>query len=54
MNKNKVSVILKYLKSKNMGEVRFFLKLYNFYRRFIKEYFGIIKTLTDLIKKEVT
>ena len=36
-----------------MKEVRLFLKFYNFYKLFIKEYSFINKTLTYLIKKEI-
>jgi hypothetical protein len=48
----KVQAVQNWLVPRNMTEVQKFIKFANFYRRFIKDYSGIIILFTDLIRKD--
>jgi RNase H-like domain found in reverse transcriptase len=52
VDKAKVEVIEKLPRPVNVKEVRSFLGHVGFYRRYIKDYSGIAKPLTDLIMKD--
>jgi hypothetical protein len=51
MNSEKVKVIMKWEKSTHLKEVQAFLRFVNFYKRFIKDFFKIFKSLVKLIRK---
>ncbi|KAF7828356.1 AT-hook motif nuclear-localized protein 24-like [Senna tora] len=51
MDKSKVQAICDWEPSRRVTELRSFLGLANYYRRFIKGYFSIASPLTDLLKK---
>jgi hypothetical protein len=51
MNSEKVKAIMKWEKSTHLKEIQAFLKFVNFYRRFIKNFFKVAKSLVKLIKK---
>jgi len=53
-NPEKVTAISNFPKPQNMSDVRRFLGLVLFYRRFIKDFADIAKPLTDLMQKNVT
>ena len=52
MDQKKVKVILEWPELKMVKGVRSFLRLANFYRRFIKDYGKVARSLHDLMKKE--
>ena len=52
MDQEKVKAILKWPELKTVKGVRSFLRLANFYRRFIKDYMKVARPLHDLTKKE--
>ena len=52
MDQTKVKAILDWPEPKNVKEVRSFLGLANFYRRFIKDYVHVAHPLHNLTKKE--
>ena len=52
MDQEKVKAILEWPESKTVKGVRSFLRLANFYRRFIKDYVKVARPLHDLTKKE--
>lgn len=53
-NLGKVQAIKSFHKPKNVRVVRQFLGLTEYYRKFIKDYAKLAKTLTDLLKYEIT
>jgi len=53
VNKAKVEVIAKLPKPKYIKNIRSFLGHIRFYRRFIKEFSKITKSLTNLLEKDV-
>lgn len=50
MQKNKLKVIRNLSTFKNVNDIQFFLKLNNFYRRFIKNFNRIIFSLIEILK----
>ncbi len=54
MNSKKIEVVTTWSTSKSKIEVQFFLEFANFYKRFIKKYFRIISSLTNLMKKNIS
>ena len=52
MNQEKVKAILEWPEPKTVKGVRSFLRLANFYQRFIKDYVKVTRPLHDLMKKE--
>ena len=52
INPEKINIIIKWPRLKNVSEVQFFLGFINFYWRFIKKYFEIAISLINLIKKD--
>ncbi|KAL9267493.1 Transposon Ty3-I Gag-Pol polyprotein-like protein [Drosera capensis] len=54
MDKSKVRAIQEWEPSKRVPELRSFLGLVNYYRRFIKGYSSLAAPLTDLLKKNKT
>ena len=52
MDQEKVKAILKWPEPKTVKGVRSFLRLANFYQRFIKDYMKVARPLHDLMKKE--
>lgn len=51
MDKSKIRAINEWEPQKKVTEMRSFLGLGNYYRRFIKGYSSIVAPLTDLLKK---
>jgi hypothetical protein len=51
MNFGKIKMIVKWDTSNHIKEVQAFLKFVNFYRRFVKDFFKIVKSLIRLIRK---
>lgn len=49
---SKVEVIKVWLAHMKVIELRYFLGLANYYRRFIKSYSKVVAPLTNLLKKE--
>ncbi len=54
MNLKKIEAVTTWSTSKSKIEVQFFLEFANFYRRFIKKYFRIISSLTNLTRKNIS
>jgi hypothetical protein len=54
MNSKKVETILQWITSQNLKQVQNFLRLCNFYRRFIRNFAKIVKSLIKLIRKNVS
>jgi hypothetical protein len=52
MNFEKIKAIVKWSKLTHLKEVQTFLKFVNFYKRFIKDFFKVAKSLVKLIKKD--
>jgi hypothetical protein len=48
---NKIKIIVNWSKSHSHKDVQIFLKIVNFYRKFIKEYFRVADALSALLKK---
>jgi hypothetical protein len=53
MNSTKIEIILQWSTSQNLKQVQRFLRFCNFYKRFIRNFAKIIKSLVKLIKKNV-
>jgi hypothetical protein len=53
MNSKKIEIILQWSISQNLKQIQKFSKFRNFYRRFIKNFAKIIKSLIKLIQKNV-
>ncbi len=54
MNSEKIETILQWATSQNLKQVQEFLEFCNFYRRFIKKFAKIMKSLIKLIRKDVS
>ena len=54
MNSKKIEVVMTWSMSKSKIEVQFFLEFANFYKCFIKRYFRIVSSLTNLTKKNIS
>jgi hypothetical protein len=52
MDPAKVKAVLDWPIPKTVTEIQEFIRFANFYRRFIKEYLGIVTSLTNLTKKD--
>ena len=52
MDKGKMQAIMEWLVPTKVTELRSFLGLANYYRRFIKGYSKMVSPLTDLLKKD--
>jgi hypothetical protein len=52
MNFEKIKAIVKWEKSTHLKKVQAFLEFVNFYKRFIKDFFKIAKSLVRFIKKD--
>ncbi len=52
MNLARIAIVKKWIESTTRRHVRTFLKFVEFYRRFIKKFNKIVKSLTNLLKKE--
>ena len=52
MDKGKVQAIMEWPVPRKMTDLRSFLSLANYYRRFIKGYSKNVSPLTDLLKKD--
>jgi hypothetical protein len=53
MNSKKIEIILQWSISQNLKQIQKFLRFCNFYRRFIKNFAKIMKSLIKLIRKDV-
>ena len=53
MEKEKVKGVLSWLKPKNIKDVRKFLGLANYYRRFIKDFAQVARLMNMLTRKDV-
>jgi hypothetical protein len=51
MNLEKMKAIVKWEKSTHLKEIQAFLEFVNFYRRFIKDFFKVVKLLVKLTRK---
>jgi hypothetical protein len=54
MNSKKVETILQWVTSQNLKQIQNFLRFCNFYRRFIRNFAKIVKSLIKLIRKNVS
>jgi hypothetical protein len=54
MNSEKIETILQWATSQNLKQVQEFLEFCNFYRRFIKNFAKIMKSLIKLTRKDVS
>jgi len=52
MDQNKVKSVLEWSTPKNLNDFQSFLRLYNFYRKFIKNFAKIMEPFRVLLKKE--
>ena len=53
ISSNKVQIILNWDFFETLKHVQIFIRFCNFYRRFIKDFFKVVKFFYDLIKKNV-
>jgi hypothetical protein len=53
MNSKKIETILHWATSQNLKQIQKFLEFWNFYKRFIKNFTKIVKSLIKLIRKDV-
>jgi hypothetical protein len=54
MNSKKIEIILQWATSQNLKQMQNFLEFCNFYKRFIKNFAKIVKSLVKLIRKNVS
>jgi hypothetical protein len=54
MNLFKIEIILQWATSQNLKQIQIFLEFCNFYRRFIKNFAKIVKSLIRLIRKNIS
>jgi hypothetical protein len=54
MNSEKIEIILQWTTSQSLKQIQSFLKFCNFYRRFIKNFAKIVKSLIKLTRKNVS
>jgi hypothetical protein len=54
MNSEKIETILQWVTSQNLKQIQNFLRFCNFYRRFIRNFAKIVKSLIKLIRKNVS
>jgi hypothetical protein len=54
MNSEKVETILQWITSQNLKQIQKFLRFCNFYKRFIRNFAKIVKSLIKLIRKNVS
>ncbi len=54
MNSKKIEAVTTWSTSKSKIEVQFFLEFANFYKHFIKKYFRIVSSLTNLTRKNIS
>ena len=52
MNSSKMIVIVNWTTSINLKEIQSFVRFVNFYRCFIKNFFKLVKSFTQLIRKD--
>jgi hypothetical protein len=52
MNLEKIKAIVEWKQFTHLKEIQAFLKFFNFYKRFIKNFFKIVKSLVKFIKKD--
>jgi hypothetical protein len=52
MNPKKVKAVLDWLTPITVKKMQEFMRFANFYRKFIREYSGILVSITNLIKKD--
>jgi len=53
MEKKKVDGVLSWLEPKNVKDIRKFLGLVNYYKRFIKDFTQVARPMNGLIRKYV-
>ena len=54
MNSSKMIIIVNWTTSINLKEIQSFMKFVNFYRRFIKDFFKLVKLFTQLTRKNTS
>ncbi len=54
MNLSKMTVIVSWITSINLKEIQNFMKFVNFYRCFIKNFFKLVKSFTQLTRKDTS
>jgi hypothetical protein len=54
MNLEKIETILQWIISQNLKQIQRFLKFCNFYKRFIRNFAKIVKSLIKFIRKNVS
>jgi hypothetical protein len=52
MNSAKIKIIVEWINFRHLKEMQIFLEFINFYKRFIKEFFKLVKSLINLTRKE--
>ena len=52
MNSSKMIIIVNWTTSINLKEIQSFMKFVNFYRRFIRDFFKLVKSFTQLTRKD--
>ncbi len=54
MNLSKMIIIINWTTSINLKEIQSFMKFVNFYRRFIRDFFKLVKSFTQLTRKDMS
>ncbi len=54
MNSSKMIIIINWTTSINLKEIQSFVKFVNFYRRFIRNFFKLVKSFTQLTRKDTS
>ncbi len=54
MNSSKMIIIINWTTSINLKEIQSFMKFVNFYRRFIRDFFKLVKLFTQLTRKDTS